>query len=57
MITSLLYLHLLSLALGAGVLMRRDTLAPQLILLYTVVFTVIVWNAIVIGAPSASYDR
>jgi hypothetical protein len=61
-ITPFRYLHLVGLALGAALclwvlLMRRDTLTPQLTLLYAVVFAGIVWSAIVIGALSAPYDR
>jgi hypothetical protein len=61
-ITPFRYLHLVGLALGAALclwvlLMRRDTLTPQLTLLYAVVFGGIVWSAIVIGALSAPYDR
>ena len=36
---------------------RRDTLTPQLVLLYVIVFAGIVWSAIVTGALSGPYDR
>ena len=56
------YLHLGGLGLGAGLCLwvllgRRDTLTPQLVLLYVIVFAGIVWSAIVTGALSGPYDR
>ena len=56
------YLHLVGLGLGAGLCLwalvgRQDTLTPQLVLLYVIVFAGIVWSAIVTGALSDPYDR
>jgi hypothetical protein len=61
-ITPFRCLHLFGLAVSIALclwvlLMRRDILTQQLALLYTVVFGVIVWSAIVTGALSAPYDR
>ena len=56
------YLHLVGLGLGAGLCLwalvgRQDTLTPQLVLLYVIVFAGIVWSAIVTGVLSDPYDR
>jgi len=61
-ITPSRYLHLVGLAIGAGLclwllLIRRDVLTTELSLLYAFVFAGIGWNAFVTGALSAPYDR
>jgi hypothetical protein len=61
-ITPFRYLHRLGLTLGVALclwllLMRRNNLTKELSLLCIVVFSGIIWSAMVTGALSAPYDR
>jgi hypothetical protein len=61
-ITQLRYVHLVGLAIGAGLclwvfLLRHDTVTGQLSALCSFVFAGIGWSAIVTGALSGPYDR
>jgi hypothetical protein len=55
------YLHLIGLAMGAGIccwlLLQPNCLTPELRLLCAFVLAGIMWNAIVTGSLSAPYDR